>query len=100
MKKENDARKAVEAPKTPTMTQTTKEPEKPVQSATVALPEAFPEATGGVELAIHVNLGNYSSFDLKVTGINGEHARQLLQQESAPTIALAKSIIKDAAKGY
>jgi len=57
-------------------------------------------ATGGVEIGIHVNLGNYSSFDLKVTGINGDHARQLLAQESSPTIALVKGIIKDASKGY
>jgi hypothetical protein len=57
-------------------------------------------ATGGVEIGIHINLGNYSSFDLKVTGVNGDHARQLLKQESSPTIALVKGIIKDASKGY
>jgi hypothetical protein len=87
------------AEKTMPTSESTKEPEKRPQTANVALPDTLP-ATGGVEIAVHVNLGNYSSFDLKVTGINGEHARQLLQQEAAPTIVLAKGIIQEASKGY
>jgi len=70
------------------------------KDAGIITPDDLLPATGGVEIGIHVNLGNYSSFDLKVTGINGDHARQLLAQESAPTIALVKGIIKDASKGY
>jgi hypothetical protein len=72
---------------------------KEVSEALVSENSDLP-ATGGVEIGVHVNLGNYSSFDLKVTGINGDHARQLLAQEAAPTIPLVKGIIKDASKGY
>jgi len=74
MKKENDARKAVEAPKTPTMTQTTKEPAKVEQSATVALPEALapapidPEDTVFVELELTVQIDKFRPAHVKVSG--------------------------------
>jgi hypothetical protein len=93
------------ADKTMTTSEPPKEHEKSPQNNTVTVPSTLDPtlnlpATGGIEIGIHVNLGNYSSFDLKVTGINGDHARQLLAQEAAPTIALVKGIIKDASKGY
>ena len=91
---------APETPKSEPVTQLPKEAEKVEKKGDNVAPVEVLSATGGVELAIHVNLGNYSSFDLKVTGINGEHARQLLQQEAAPTIVLAKGIIQEASKGY
>jgi hypothetical protein len=97
------AESLAKASQTVPATQPPKEPENVAQKEAMALSAPSKEilpATGGVELAVHVNLGNYSSFDLKVTGINGEHARQLLQQEAAPTIALVKGIIKNASKVY
>ena len=100
MKADNAARKASESPKPVLAPEPTKAPEKVEQIAAIAVPDDILPATGGVELKIHCDLGSFNHFEMKVCGINGAHARQLLQQESTPTIILVKSIIKDASKGY
>ena len=55
---------------------------------------------GSVKLAVHIDLGSYSNFDLEVNQPSGDLARKLLEQESAPVIALCKKIMRDAKEGY
>lgn len=59
------------------------------------LPNPFREV-GSVKIAVHIDLGSYSNFDLEVNGATGEQARALLEQESKPVIALCKKIMRDA----
>lgn len=55
---------------------------------------------GAVKLAVHIDLGSYSNFDLEVNAASGEHARALLEQEAKPVIALCKRIMREAKEGY
>jgi hypothetical protein len=76
-------------------------PDPKPQADTGTAKETMPTAAGSalsgiVELGITINIGNYSSFTLKVVGDSGEHARALLEQESEPTIRLVKSIARKA----
>jgi hypothetical protein len=59
-----------------------------------------PIMEGSVKLAVHIDLGSYSNFDLEVNQPSGDLARKLLEQESAPVIALCKRIMRDAKEGY
>jgi hypothetical protein len=59
---------------------------------------ASPDILGAVEIGIHINMGNYSAFDLKVTGNSGEQARNLLIQESEKMLPIIASIMREATK--
>ena len=62
---------------------------------------AVPEPTriaGAVGFSIHINLGSYNNFDLRVEGVNGDHARELLVQESQLCLPIIMRIIGEAMK--
>jgi hypothetical protein len=59
---------------------------------------ASPDILGAVEIGVHINMGNYSAFDLKVTGNSGEQARNLLIQESEKMLPIIASIMREATK--
>jgi hypothetical protein len=65
------------------------------------LPIGEPEKTriaGSVGISIHVNLGSYNNFDLRVEGVNGDHARALLAQEADLLNPIIRDIIGSAMK--
>ena len=53
---------------------------------------------GAVGISIHINLGSYNNFDIRVEGVNGDHARELLVQESELMMPIVMKIIDGAMK--
>jgi hypothetical protein len=63
------------------------------------LPEPVPtKVAGAVGVSIHINLGSYNNFDIRVEGVNGDHARELLVQESELMMPIVMKIIGEAMK--
>jgi hypothetical protein len=61
-------------------------------------PEPPTLVAGAVGISIHINLGSYNNFDIRVEGVNGDHARELLVQESELMMPIVMKIIGDAMK--
>lgn len=101
MRKENAARKAAEQPpETLVKSQPAiKNPTPAVQPEDAAEPEQE-YAAGPVELGIHLDMGSYTNFDLKVSELTADRAIARLEADAMKTISMMRRLMSAAKKGY
>lgn len=85
-------------------TESTTEPEKCQQDATVNVPEApgttDPIKECPVELKVHLDCGSYSNFDLTVPGLPIDQAIGKIEADAKKAIAMMHRLMAEAKKGY
>jgi len=92
-------------PHTPPVADPAPEKKKSAKKAEVAqetliasVPELVGDIAGSVELKVHINMGSFCNFELGVTGVSGEHARQLLMQEADKSLPIVRRLMVEAMK--
>jgi len=53
---------------------------------------------GSFKIGLKLNLGNYSSIDIEVIGINAKEARDMITSEIDETLKMAKECMVKASK--
>jgi hypothetical protein len=119
------AKQATEAPKPAVPAQSPKEPEKVPQNEAVAVPHTLVKSSpalknavpamqpedalipepedsmaGPVELGVHLDMGSYTNFDLKVSELTGDRAIARLEKDAMKTISMMRRLMSAAKKGY
>ena len=53
-----------------------------------------------VEVGVHIDMGGYTNFDLKLADISGDRARQRIENDSLKMIGVMRRLMTAAKKGY
>jgi hypothetical protein len=108
MKKENAARKASE----PSLSAPVEVPASFVKSENPSILNPVREEyvdpgepTEGehiapIEVGVHIDMGGYTNFDLKLADISGDRARQRIEGDSMKMIGVMRRLMTAAKKGY